>query len=249
MQEVVTLKTVLITGGTRGLGLAIAYKFASNNYNLVLNYVSNDGIANKVKDEIINKYGVEVLLIKADVSKEEDVKKIYFESINKFGFIDCVVNNAGIAIDTTLEDKTVENFKRILDVNLVGPFLISKYFGKNMVDNQKGSIVNIASTNGIDTYYPESMDYDASKAGLINLTKNFANVFSPYVRVNAVASGWINTDMNKDMDIEYKKNEESKILLNRFAEPMEIANVVYFLASDEASYITGSIIRVDGGVK
>jgi len=246
---VVTLKTVLITGGTRGLGLAIAYKFASNNYNLVLNYVSNDGIANKVKDEIINKYGVEVLLIKADVSKEEDVKKIYFESINKFGFIDCVVNNAGIAIDTTLEDKTVENFKRILDVNLVGPFLISKYFGKNMVDNQKGSIVNIASTNGIDTYYPESMDYDASKAGLINLTKNFANVFSPYVRVNAVASGWINTDMNKDMDIEYKKNEESKILLNRFAEPMEIANVVYFLASDEASYITGSIIRVDGGVK
>lgn len=243
------MKTVLITGGTRGLGLAIAHKFASNNYNLVLNYVSNDDIANKVKDEIINKYGVEVLLIKADVSLEEDVKRIYLESIDKFSFVDCVVNNAGIAIDCLVEDKTVESFKRILDVNLVGPFLISKYFGKNMVDNQKGSIVNIASTNGIDTYYPESMDYDASKAGLINLTKNFANVFSPYVRVNAVASGWIDTDMNKDMDIDYKKNEISKILLNRFAEPMEIANVVYFLASDEASYITGSIIRVDGGVK
>lgn len=243
------MKTVLITGGTRGLGLAIAYKFASNNYNLVLNYVSNDDIANKVKDEIINKYGVEVLLIKADVSLEEDVKRIYLESIDKFSFVDCVVNNAGIAIDCLVEDKTVENFKKILDVNLVGPFLISKYFGKNMVDNQKGSIVNISSTNGIDTYYPESMDYDASKAGLINLTKNFANVFSPYVRVNAVASGWIDTDMNKDMDIDYKKNEISKILLNRFAEPMEIANVVYFLASDEASYITGSIIRVDGGVK
>lgn len=243
------MKTVLITGGTRGLGLAIAYKFASNNYNLVLNYVSNDDIANKVKDEIINKYGVEVLLIKADVSLEEDVKRIYLESIDKFSFVDCVVNNAGIAIDCLVEDKTVESFKKTLDVNLVGPFLISKYFGKNMVDNQKGSIVNIASTNGIDTYYPESMDYDASKAGLINLTKNFANVFSPYVRVNAVASGWIDTDMNKDMDIDYKKNEISKILLNRFAEPMEIANVVYFLASDEASYITGSIIRVDGGVK
>ena len=129
------MKTVLITGGTRGLGLAIAHKFASNNYNLILNYVSNDDIANKVKAEIINKYGVEVLLIKADVSLEEDVKRMYFESINKFSFVNCVVNNAGIAIDTTLEDKTVENFKRILDVNLIGPFLISKYFGKNMVDN------------------------------------------------------------------------------------------------------------------
>lgn len=242
------MKNVLITGGTRGLGLAIVHKFASNNYNLILNYVSNDDVANKVKEELKSKYNVEVLIIKADVSKEEDVKYLYEES-SKFGFIDCVVNNAGIAIDTILEDKTVDNFKRILDVNLIGPFLISKYFGQNMFENKKGNIINISSTNGIDTYYPESMDYDASKAGLINLTKNFAKVFSPYVRVNAVSSGWINTDMNKDMDNEYKKNEESKILLNRFAEPIEIANVVYFLASDEASYINGSIIRVDGGVQ
>ena len=102
------MKTVLITGGIRGLGLSIAHKFASNNYNLVLNYVSNDDVASKVKDEIINKYGVEVLLIKADVSNEEDVKKMYLEVINKLGFVDCVINNAGIAIDSTLEDKTVE---------------------------------------------------------------------------------------------------------------------------------------------
>jgi len=243
------MKTVLITGGTRGLGLNIAHKFASNNYNLVLNYVSNDGMASKVKEELQNKYNIEILLVKADVSKEENVKILYQEAINKFGFIDCVINNAGIAIDTTLEDKTVDNFKRILDVNLIGPFLISKYFGQNMFENKKGNIINISSTNGIDTYYPESMDYDASKAGLNSLTLNFANLYSPYVRVNAIASGWINTDMNKDMDIDYKKNEETKILLNRFAEGSEIANVVYFLASDEASYINGSIIRVDGGKK
>lgn len=243
------MKTVLITGGIRGLGNAIAFKFASNNYNLVLNYVNDDKTANKVKEEIEKLYSVEVLLIKADVSKEEDVKKIYFESINKFGFIDCVVNNAGIAIDTILEDKTVDNFKRILDVNLIGPFLISKYFGKNMFENKKGNIINISSTNGIDTYYPESLDYDASKAGLNNMTMNFAKMFSPYVRVNAIACGWIDTDMNKDMDLDYKKNEEGKILLNRFADSEEIANVVYFIASDEASYVNGSIIRVDGGVK
>ena len=243
------MKTVLITGGTRGLGASIALKFAENNYNIILNYVKNEVEANKFNEYLINTYKVNTLLIKADVSKEEDVKYLYEESLKNFGNIDCVVNNAGIAIDTIFEDKTVDNFRRILDVNLIGPFLISKYFGQKMYENRSGNIINITSTNGIDTYYPESMDYDASKAGLISLTKNLALQFSPYVRVNAVAAGWINTDMNKDMDIEYKKNEESKILLNRFANPKEIANVVYFIASDEASYVNGSIIRVDGGCK
>lgn len=243
------MKTVLITGGTRGIGYAIALKFASNNYNLILNYVNDTQNANKIKEELENKYSIKVLLIKADVSKEEDVKYLYEESINTFGNIYCVINNAGIAIDCLLEDKTVDNFKRILDVNLVGPFLISKYFGQNMYEKKSGNIINISSTNGIDTYYPESMDYDASKAGLNNLTLNFAKLYSPYVRVNAIACGWGDTDMNKDMDIEYKKNEENKILLNRFANAEEMANVVYFIASDEASYINGSIIRVDGGCK
>jgi len=239
------LKNVLITGGTRGIGYSIALKFAMNGYNLILNYVNDDIQANKVKDEL-EQFGVKVLLVKGDVSKEEDVKLIYSKCL-EFGDIDIVVNNAGIAMDCLVEDKLSDNFKRILDVNLIGPFLISKYFGKLMYENKKGCIINISSTNGIDTHYPESMDYDASKAGLNSLTMNFANVYSPYVRVNAAACGWVNTDMNKDMDLEYKKNEESKILLNRFAEGSEIANVVYFLASDEASYINGSIIRVDGG--
>ena len=243
------MKTVLITGGTRGIGYAMALKFASNNYNLILNYVNDTQNANKVKEELESKYSVKVLLVKADVSKEEQVKKMYAEVINTFGNIDCVVNNAGIAMDCLLEDKTVDDFKRILDVNLIGPFLIIKYFGQKMYENKMGNIINISSTNGIDTYYPEGMDYDASKAGLNNLTLNFAKLYSPYVRVNAIACGGVDTDMNKDMDIEYKKNEESKILLNRFANVEEIANVVYFIASDKASYINGSIIRVDGGCK
>lgn len=239
------MKNVLITGGIRGIGYFIALKFAKNGYNLVLNYVNDDIRANSVKEEF-EKYNVRVLLIKADISSEEDVKLIYSKCL-EFGNIDIVINNAGIAMDCLVEDKSVDNFKRILDVNLIGPFLISKYFGKLMYENKKGCIINISSTNAIDTFYPESMDYDASKAGLNSLTMNFSNLFSPYVRVNAVACGWVNTDMNKNMDIEYKKKEESKILLNRFAEGNEIANVVYFLASEEASYINGSIIRVDGG--
>lgn len=237
------MKTVIITGGTKGIGKEIAKIFHKNNYNLVLNYFSDDESAFKLKEEL----GSNVFLFKGDISNEQVVEKLLKDTIEQFGTIDVLVNNAGIAIDTTLEDKTVDNFRRILDVNLIGPFLTSKYIGKYMYENKSGRIINISSTNSIDTYYPESMDYDASKAGLNILTKNFANLFAPYVNVNAIACGWVDTDMNKNMDILYKENEESKILLQRFAKPWEIANVVYFLSTDEASYINSSIIRVDGG--
>lgn len=242
------MKTVLITGSTRGIGAAIAKKFAENNYNLILNYVNDTQNAELFKQELINKYNIEILLIKADVSKETDVKNMLNDSINKFGKIDILINNAGIAIDTIVENKTVDSFKKILDVNLIGPFLTSKYIGKSMYENKSGKIINISSNNSIDSYYPESMDYDSSKAGLNILTKDFAKLYAPYVLVNAIAVGWTDTDMNKQMDIEYKKQEENKILLKRFAKPCEIANVVYFL-STEATYINSTIIKVDGGVR
>jgi len=243
------MKTVLITGGTRGIGKSIAIKFAKNSYNIILNYVNDTQNAMKLKEELEKSYNIEVLIVKADVSKEEDVINLLNQSINKFKSIDILINNAGIAIDTIVEDKTVDNFKRILDVNLIGPFLTSKYIGKTMYENKKGRIINISSNNSIDSYYPESIDYDASKAGLNILTKDFAKLYAPYVLVNAVAPGWTDTEMNKEMDESYKKQEENKILLNRFAKPEEIANVVYFLSSDESSYINSTIIKVDGGVK
>ena len=118
-----------------------------------------------------------------------------------------------------------------------------------MLENKKGSIINVSSTNGIDTIYPESLDYDASKAGVISLTKNLALEYAPYIRVNSVAPGWVVTDMNQDLSHEFIENEEKHILLKRFADPIEIAKVILFLAGNDASYINGEVIRVDGGFK
>lgn len=242
------MKTVIITGGTKGLGKAIAKVFALHNYNLVLTYLHDDASALQTKKEL-EQFNSKVMIVKSDVSDEQEVIKLLDSVKSKFESIDVLINNAGIAIDTTLDDKTVDNFKKILDTNLIGPFLTSKYIGRFMFNQGYGKIINISSTNAIDTYYKESLDYDASKAGLNSLTLNFADIYAPVINVNAIACGWINTEMNKDMDQEFKDKEVSKILLNRFAEPEEIANVVYFLTTKEASYINGSIIRVDGGLR
>ena len=242
------MKTVILTGGTKGLGKAIAKVFALHNYNLVLTYLHDDASALQTKKEL-EQFNSEVMIVKSDVSSEQEVIKLLDSVKSRFESIDVLINNAGIAIDTTLDDKTVDNFKKILDTNLIGPFLTSKYIGQFMFNQGYGKIINISSTNAIDTYYKESLDYDASKAGLNSLTLNFADIYAPVINVNAIACGWINTEMNKDMDQEFKDKEESKILLNRFAEPEEIANVVYFLTTKEASYINGSIIRVDGGLR
>lgn len=240
-------KVVLITGASRGIGASIAKKMASKNYNIVINYNNSKLKALKLKEEIENQYHVKVLVIKADVSNEDEVKKMIDESIKEFGKLNCLVNNAGLAIDTCFEDKTVQNFQKILNTNLIGPFLTSKYAFKYLEKEDNSSIINISSTNGIDTIYSESLDYDASKAGLISLTKNLALQFSPKIRVNSVAPGWVKTDMNNNLDPNFVKEEEQKILLERFANPEEIANVVAFLASDEATYINSEVIRVDGG--
>ena len=237
--------TIIITGGTKGIGKAIALTLAKEKHNLILTYVNDDASALQLKKEL--EQHTNILILKSNVTKEEEVIKLLDIAVSKFNNIDVLINNAGISIDTTLEDKTVDNFKKILEVNLIGPFLTSKYIGGYMFKNKKGKIINISSTNGIDTYYKESLDYDASKAGLNSLTHNFANIYAPFVTVNAIACGWVDTDMNKDMDIEFRNKQLNKILLNRFANPSEIANVVNYLIND--TYINNSIIRVDGGVK
>ena len=231
-------KIMLVTGGSSGIGAATC-KIAKD-YHVILCYNNGVDRAKKILSENIELY-------KIDISNEEEVIKLREYIENKYESIDVLVNNAGIAIDTLFEDKTVENFRRTLDINLIGTFLMSKHIGDLMYKKKKGTIINISSTNGIDTYYPMSLDYDASKAGVISLTKNLAVQYAPYVRVNTIAPGWINTEMNKELDEDFINKENKKILLGRFGNPEEIAKVILFLASDDASYINGAVIRVDGG--
>lgn len=240
-------KVVLVTGGSSGIGEACVRLFASRGYDVVINYNSNEEKTRGIALDIEEEYGISTLCIKADVSDEVQVKEMVEKVILEFGHIEVLVNNAGIAIDSDFTDKTVSNFKRILDVNLIGPFLVSKYVFPYMTKGS--SIVNVGSNAGIDNNYQYSMDYDASKAGVHMLTKDLAIEFGPEVRVNAVAPGWVNTPMNKELDADYIKEEQRKIVMERFADPKEIAKVIYFLASDEASYINGSVIVVDGGRK
>ena len=239
-------KCVLITGST-GLAESIIKKFASNNYNVIFTYLNHKDEALKLESELKEKYDIETLCEKVDISNEQDIINLKNKVIDKFKTIDVLINNASISNDSLFEDKTKENFMRILEVNLVGTFLMSKHFGDLMNEYKYGNIINISSTNGIDTYYEYSLDYDASKAGVINLSHNLANHYAPYIRINTICPGWINTPMNKDMDEEFKKNEENKILLKRFAEPNEIAELVYFIGSETSSYINDSVIRIDGG--
>ena len=246
MKESYDKKVALVTGSSRGIGAFTVKEFAKNNYNVVINYVNSEDEALSLKEEVERLYKVEALVVKADVSKEEEVKKLIDVTYREFKRIDVIVNNAGIAIDTTLEDKTVDNFKKIIDINLIGTFLVCKYGGEVMLNQGFGSIVNISSTNGIDSFYPYSMDYDASKAGVISLTHNFAKLYAPKVRVNSIAPGWVNTEMNKELDEEYIKEECEHILLERFAEPQEIAEFIYYIGT-QALYVNDAIIKVDGG--
>lgn len=240
-------KTVLITGGSRGIGKATSLEFAKHGYNIVINYVNDDESAKNLKSYIVENYDVDVMLCKCNVSSEDGVKGMVNSIIDNYGNIDVLVNNAGIAIDTTFDDKKIENFKKILNVNLIGPFILSREVGNYMLKQGFGSIINVSSTNALDTYYEYSLDYDASKAGLVSLTHNLAKYYAPNIRVNAVAPGWVDTEMNKELDSSYIKEECDKIYLKRFAKPEEIAKAIYFLASDDASYITGEVLRVDGG--
>jgi len=240
-------KVVLVTGSSRGIGSEIIKKFANEGYNVIINYLTNEKEAIQLKKFVEDNFKIQALAIKADISNEEQVKEMIDIVIKQFGSIDVIVNNAGIAIDKEFEDRTVEDWQKTLNTNLIGPFIVSRLVGNEMLKNKKGKIINISSTNGINSFFPTSIDYDASKAGLINLTHNLALQFAPYINVNCVAPGWVNTDMNKALPKELVEEEIEKIYLKRFAEPEEVANLVYFLASDDASYINNSIIKIDGG--
>ena len=243
-------KVVLVTGGATGIGKSTIIEFAQAGANVIINYNNSQKEAETLKREIETNYNVECLCIKCDISNELEIKNMIDEIISKFNKIDILVNNAGIAIDTLYENKTKDNFMKTLEVNLVGTFLVSKYVAEHMLKNKYGKIINVSSTNGIDTPNPMCLDYDASKAGIISLTHNLAIQLSPYVNVNCVAPGWIATPNEiKDVDEEYLKLEAEKIFLKRIGQPDEVAKTIKFLSSDDASYINNAVIRIDGGQK
>lgn len=242
-------KVVLITGSSIGLGRDTAIKFASKGYDVIINYLTHEKEANELKKEIEKNYTIKAMAIKCDISSENDIKSMFNKTIDTFGKIDVLVNNAGIAIDNEFANKKKEDFMKTLETNLVGTFLVSKTFGDYMYENKNGIIINISSNNAIDTYNVCSLEYDASKAGIISLNHNLANQYAPYVRVNTICPGWINTEAVLNMNPLYLSSEKNKILLERFANTEEIANVIYFVASNKGSYINDSIIKVDGGIK
>lgn len=242
-------KTILITGASRGIGYQTAYEVAKEGANVIINYNNSIKQAKELEQQLKKEFGTKTLLVKADIKNEQEIIEMVNESINHFKKIDVLINNAGMCKDTTFEDKTKENFMEILETNLVGTFLVSKHVSQHMLKEKSGKIINITSTNATYSYYPESLDYDASKAGIISLTHNLALHLSPYITVNAVSPGWTKTDMNKELSKEQIKKEEEKILLKRFAQPQEIAKVITFLSSDDANYINNQIINVDGGEK
>lgn len=240
-------KVALVTGSTSSLGSEIIRILAKEGANVVIHYHNKKEEAYALEQEIKNKYNIDTYVIKCDITSEKDVESMINKIISKFNKIDILVNNSAYTKDLPYEEKNYNSFKKTLDVNIIGTFLVTKYVGKNMLLNKQGKIINISSNNAINSYYPESIDYDASKAAIISMTKNMALYYKPYINVNCLCPGWIDTDINKNLDITFKKEEENKIYLHRFAKTEEIANIVAFLSSDKASYINNTIIKVDGG--
>lgn len=243
-------EVVLITGGAQGIGKAIALELGKQGYDIVINYLSSKKEAEILKDKIIKDYGVRCIAIQCDVSKENEVDKMIATIEAKLGGVDILINNAAIDLSNLFHLKNAEEFRKTLDVNVVGAFNCSKRVYRHMIDQEYGRIINISSTNGINTYYPMCIDYDASKAALISMTHNLAFEFAPYVNVNCIAPGFIGTENELDgYDEEFLKEETEKIMVNRYGKPEEVAYLVKFLISDEANFINNTIIRIDGGQK
>ena len=241
-------KVALITGGARGIGRTIAETLANEGYIVVINYNSSVERAFKFKAQLENEKK-ECMFVCADISKENQVKAMVDAIMDKYGRIDVLVNNSAITNDTLFPEKNAESFRRVFDVNIIGAFNVSKLVGDIMFNQKYGKIINISSTNGINTYYPMCIEYDASKSALISLTHNLAIQFAPYVNVNAVAPGFIATESELEgVDEDFVKLESEKILLKRAGTEEDVANLVSFLASDKSSFINNEVIRIDGGV-
>ncbi|HAM79358.1 3-oxoacyl-[acyl-carrier-protein] reductase [Ornithinibacillus bavariensis] len=242
-----TEKTAIVTGGSRGIGKAIAIELAKNGANVVVNYAGNEARAQEVVEEIIG-LGVQAIKVQADVANEAQVKELMQTTIDTFGSIDILVNNAGITRDNLLMRMKETEFDQVINTNLKGVFICTKAVTRQMMKQRSGRIINVASIVGVSGN-PGQANYVAAKAGVIGLTKTTAKeLASRNIIVNAVAPGFISTDMTDELTDEQKSGMLELIPLARFGQPEDVAKVIRFLASDDASYITGQTIHIDGGM-
>lgn len=240
-------KVALVTGGSRGIGRAIALELGSRGANVVVNYAGNEQKAEEVVQEL-HQLGVKAFKIKANVADENEVKEMVKQVVKEFGRLDILVNNAGITKDNLLMRMKVEEFDDVINTNLKGAFLCTKAVTRQMMKQKSGRIINIASVVGVSGN-PGQANYVAAKAGVIGLTKTTAKeLASRNILVNAIAPGFIQTDMTDVLTDEQKDAILSNIPLEKLGEPEDVAKTVCFLASDDAKYITGQTIHVDGGL-
>lgn len=240
-------QTAIVTGGSRGIGRAVAVRLAKDGMNLVINYRGNSAAA-EATERLCRELGAEVLLVQGDVSRAEDCEKLAEQAKEVFGRVDVLVNNAGITRDGLLARMTEEDFRAVLDVNLVGPWNMMKAVNRIMMKQRYGRIVNLSSVTGLMGNMGQT-NYAAAKAGIVGMTKSYAReVAGRGITVNAVAPGFIDTDMTEAMPEGAKDKIITGIPMGRTGKPEDVAEAVAFLASEQAGYITGEVLRVDGGM-
>ncbi|WP_026659087.1 3-oxoacyl-[acyl-carrier-protein] reductase [Butyrivibrio sp. AC2005] len=241
-------RTVIVTGGSRGIGREIAVGFAKKGYNVTISYAGNDSAAAETEKLCKDNGAAEVVLFKGDVADEKACEELVKTTAEKFGQIDVLVNNAGITRDGLLARMSAEDFDSVIATNLRGAFLMSKLVTKSMMKQRYGRIVNISSVVGVHGNAGQA-NYSASKAGIIGMTKSIAKeLASRNITVNAVAPGMIATDMTAVLTDAQKEKINSSIPAKRMGEPADVANAVLFLADENSSYITGQVLGVDGGL-
>ncbi|MFB1049605.1 3-oxoacyl-[acyl-carrier-protein] reductase [Paraliobacillus sp. JSM ZJ581] len=240
-------KVALVTGASRGIGRAIALELARKGADVVINFAGNEAKAQEVVDEV-KQLGAKAIKIQANVSVEEEVKQMVREAVSTFGRLDILINNAGITKDNLLMRMKESEFDDVIQTNLKGVFLTTKAVTRQMMKQRYGRIINVASVVGISGNAGQA-NYVAAKAGVIGMTKTAAKEFaSRNILVNAVAPGFIETDMTDQLTEEQQKAMAELIPLARLGQAEDVAHVVGFLASDDASYVTGQTIQVDGGM-